>query len=536
MSIGKQAEFLSEIHDALIRGEYDKAESLKIENKIADEKYHYELEQVFSELVTKGKITRAIELAEKYNFPQEDITKAAIQQYWSYYKNKEYDKAAQWGNEYNIPEQNVMRAAEKAFEGALKNHEIKKALQLKEDFNIQPESVKLISTEGFNSIYKEGEFINAALIGREFNISFRRTCLAAALGFIELCDKNDITKAVEIEREFQILSDDTFEVLDDAMKDKITNVYLKKVIENLLDKHKYQAVADIVNNTELLQKVFSVQKLNDFKGRIYDVVISAHNQSLLDRKYSEALQLKENFDLTGTELNDKRLKSVITTAQLAYSDLVKKGNLTTAASIKKDYGLFSENVIEGSDNVAEETGVILISGALEQGDMATVEETMKELNLREENVKETAVDVVLKLINKKDYDTAGKILKKFDLYNVRDIEHNAALAFDDAFHNGMYEQASTIGFIFKVNRELTKEAAFNLWKRYMLQHDFSKAKRIRAKFKLNKKMTEETANQVYDELIRNDKPAAASEIRKEYNLSKNIISILMEMFKKLFSK
>jgi len=534
MVLDKQSDILSQIHTELLNGNYDKAESLKIEHQIRNEKFNYELEQSFAELVAKGSIARAIELGEKYVFSEEEIRKAATQQYWHHYKKKEYDKAAQWGKRYGISEQNVLRAAEKAFEIAIRKHEIEKAIKLKDEYDIQPESVKLITTQGFNSIFSRGEYLKAAKIGKEFDVSHKRTDQAAAMGFLEFCQQNDVAKAVEVVQEFNIISDEAIDSLDEVLQDKVITAFLSDIIQQLLKLHKFQMINEVLTKIKLLKTVYGLQKLNDLKGNILESIIASHNQALQDKKYSEAISLKESFNLLGTEIDNENMKQIINTAQSVYSDLVKKGNLTSAETIKKEYGLFKENVIDDSDNVAQETGVILISAALEKGNMKTVTETMKELNLKTNQVKEAAVDVIIKLIHKKEFEIASKILKKFDLYNDREIEKYAADAFDDAYHNGLYEQASTIGYTFRVNKELTKDAAYNIWKRYMLTDDHVKAKEIKRKFKLGKNKTEQIANQVYEELLRNNKSAVAAEIRKEYDLSKNIFSLFMEFFKKIF--
>ena len=97
MSISDKAEALQHIRDGLLEHKYEEIEKLKSENAIPDENFIYEVDAAFQYFLTRGKIDDALELARKYDLPEDKTSKAALQQFWKYYKAKEYYKAAYLG-------------------------------------------------------------------------------------------------------------------------------------------------------------------------------------------------------------------------------------------------------------------------------------------------------------------------------------------------------------------------------------------------------------------------------------------------------
>jgi len=529
-------ERLIEIKNKLLDGEFEKALRIKERRGLNDEEFNRIADHIFEEFINGKKFKFALEMAKTYNFKKDKLNSAVFPYFWELYNGKQYLEAAYLGQKYKIPDQNVKNSAVKAIEAMIKNRDVQRSLTVLEEFDIPIKEVTFLSSEGYMVAYEKGEYKEAAVIANKFGLHQSKLMDAVTKAVKMMSESGQLMQLSSLIKEIDVLNDRTFNEISENEALEFTKNYYEYIVKEIVNKGKLKELHQILDEHKLLQDNFNNRYIKDLELNIFNVLCMVHNEHLKNRDLSKAFSMNESFVLLRKEVPGSVKNRIIVCAQEVYSDLIHEDNLRPAKKIKEEYKLFKENVVEGSSELAEKLGSTILKNSLLKGDLKAAKSYIKEFDIKKDVYKRVARDMVLESLENAKYQEAINIFEDFKLDSSdNQIENAASRAVMSVFDEHMFELASNLGLTFKVERELTREAAMNNWGRYMIQGRYKDAHKIKTMHKLPKDMTEKIAIQVYNKLTAMKRYQEASMIRKDYHISIGFFTLLMNFLKSLFS-
>jgi len=527
---------LKEIRERILEGEIDKAIRLKERRGVKQEHFDTLVEAVFDELINKKKFSTAIDLGKTCDFPEEKIKTAVYPYFWDLFNNKKFVEAAYLGKDYKLSEQNIKNAAFSAIESMIKKKDIKSAIKIVSDFNLPPKEITLLSSQGYNIAFEKGEFKEAAQIASFFDLK-KDKLVNSAIKALEIMAKTETPDTIsKWAMELNLITEETFEPLEESNALTLSTQFYNYVIKENIEKGNLREIKQIVAEFRFLDDRFKNECLRKLQITVFNGISDFHNNCIKNKEYEKALTIKDSFELLDKDRPGVIKNKIIKCAQEVYSDLIQEDNLKNARQIKTEYKLFTENVIEGSNELSEKLSTVVLRNSLIKGDIKTALQQTKEFDIPKKTFQKVARDLVIDSLQNNKFQEAIEIFEKFKLdHHDRDIENEASRAVQTASDEHLLELASNLGYIFKVEKRLTQKAALNSWGKFMLQARYKDAKKIKDKHRIPKDLTEQIARKVYNNLTNMKKYNEATQIRKEYKINIGFFSLLIQFFKSLFS-
>ncbi len=531
----KKTDVINSLKKELMEGSFDDASILQRDSKLKMNEILSIVNTVFSELCSQKKFERAIEIANRYNLSPDKIKDAVLKSFIFHIGKGEYEKAVTWGLDHKLPSSEIQKATVKIFESLITKKDIKGALGSIEKYNIPHDLVMNTAVNAFNDAIQREDYLSAAILGKEFNMPKKRVLFAAVSSFIKEIEKGNWESLIKIENEFDIISDSTYDELMERDRDLALDSFFKKVIQENLKKGKVKLVVQILEATRLLNRKYSNDPLKELTNKILLEIARLHNILLTRGEENEAIGIKDQFELLGSDSPLEVKSSVLGTAESYHNMLLKKYQLYEAKTIKEKYNLFGKNM--PSENFSTGLSPILefLETSLLKGDFEKSHEVVKEYLIQKDKLKEVAKKVIVEKLSKMEIENALTIINKFEIDTSDEtLKAEAQNKFDDIVDSGRFDIAAELGKIFKLDGGKTKEAAFKSWEKHIRNGRYGKATNIKREYKIPIAWTKPIAKEIYEYNLQISKPDIAQKIRSEYGIELGVIDLIKEFFAKLF--
>lgn len=532
VSTAEKIETIKAIKEELAKGNFEEAANVQKKAGLNSIEFDSITSTFLAELTSKRKFKEAFELATHYDMPSEVINNVVLKNFTALFAKGDYDAAATWGIEHKLEPAEILKASMKLFEKAIHDKDIPKALAIREKYRVPKEMLKAFALQAFNSSFQHKEYYNAALLAKAFDFPLIRILTAAVKAFIIVLNATNTEGIIQIEKEFNILSDVSFDEIQQPEQDKIIELVETKIFK--FNSENPEAVIKILGELDLLGKFYRHDSLKGLLKFILTLLCGFHTSFLEQGKAEKAIDIIEHFQLSGDDIPQEIKNNLLQAASKYHDLLLEQYNYSSARKVKDKYAeLFKTGIFE--DVISSKSATLkFFEQALGKGDLNLAIKAAKEYNIPAAQVKTSAAKAMTKAMDKNNYDEAFAVFKQFQL-DGRDenVLSSAKKHFEDALTNNLYELAADLGFFFNLDKDSTKDAAYQAWKRFMKSGKYDKAKALYLRHRLPPRILEATIEEIYQYNIQIGLLTKAQQIRKEYRLKVGIMTLLREFFQKL---
>ncbi|NVM00936.1 MAG: hypothetical protein HWN67_01250 [Candidatus Helarchaeota archaeon] len=531
----KKKDEVTDIKRELIEGSFEKAVMLQKGSKLQLSEVKSIASTAFSELCSQNKYERAIELAERYNLPSEKTNEASLKGFTYFISKGEYEKAAKWGLEHKMSPSETTKAKIKIFESLISKKDIKGALKAVDEYNIPLEPIMNTANAAFSDAYQRKDYLSAAILGKEFNMSRKRVLIAAVNAFKAQIAKENWDGLIAVENEFNVLSDSVFDDILERDRESTIEIFYKNAIQENIVKGRAKLVIHILESTNILKRKYKDVSLKELMNKISLEIGRLHNLLLTKGNERDAIQIKDHFELLGTDALLEMKTSVIETAHSYHDVLLKKNQFDEAKNIKAEYGLFDKNRLSGDINAALTAVFEFLENLISREDFEGSMEVIKEYNIPKDKIAGIATKIIIDKLNKLEFESAFLILNELKIDpSFEELKNEAQNQFLDAFNSNHFEVAAEIGKFFKLDEKKTKVSAYKAWEKHMKNARYDKAFQFKKEYKIPSDWTEEVAREIYEYNMQISRPDIAKKIRCVYGIKYSLFDLIVEYIKRFF--
>jgi len=525
---------LKKLKKEIINTNFYEAKSISIELGLKEEEILNIASEIYNKSIKEKEFEKAFKIANRYAFKKNKIFIAALKEFQRLAIEGDVDEAVKWSKKAkDIGNFEINKIIIKAFEELVERRNVEKAVELFEKFGAPAEIVLEECRNTFNKAFEIGDYSTALFLGKKFGFSQKRTLTAAARELSRLIRLKNFEKIICISEEFDIFNDSVFEVIDTEDAEDLTEAFID-MIDYYLDINKFEFVISIFDKMNVLYKKYENEVLFDMIDSIYEKLALCHNRLLIQDKIKEAMEFKDKFELLGSHIPFEAKKAVIESAQVLHNLFMDFYDYDKAQSIKLDYRLFDENIIENSRDVSLKSSIEFLIKTLTRAEFHKSKKVIEDYKIPWKNVLQTTVKVMLEKFNVDGYKDAIEILKIFKINPYeKDIQIKALRFFKDMILAKKYEAAADIGLYFELDREETLKTAIIAWKERIDEDNFEEAYKIKMRHKIPIVATNKILKKVYRKKLRENELKICRTIRKQYSLNISIFLLIIEFIKRI---